>query len=155
MAHLAEGKHIAQDQSTDSPKTRSFLCLQLKPTSAEVLIFGIDVFVCPAIDGESSSGAIDLRNVEDMLAQSNLGISEAAERCKEFLKVSLDSTKGSADVSIPSGIDQSIVHLFDQRLSDMEARIMSQMDLRFKTLELNQERHFRMIMEKLDSNNPF
>lgn len=120
-----------------------------------MLIFGIDVFVCPANDGESGSGGIDLRNVEDMLAKSNLGISEAAERCKEFLKVSLDCNKGSADASIPCSIDQSIVHLVDQRLSDMEARLMSQMDLRFKTLELNQERHFRMIMEKLDSNNPF
>ena len=126
--------------------------LQFKSTSSEVLIFGIDVFVCPVPSGESRTG-IDLQNVEQMLAQSSLGISEAAERCKSFLKVNLEGSRSSVleDVTSDHGISPAVLQLVDRKLSDMETRLKSHLEDRLKTLELNQERHFRLLMERLDS----
>lgn len=130
--------------------------VQFKPTSAEVLIFGIDVFVCPVSSHESSAhSSIDLRNVDEMLAQSHLGISDAAQRCKDFLKVSLDNSTGQEKkISNLSAIDPNIpavLEIFEEKLGAMEARLMTHVDLRFQALELSQERNFRMIMERLDS----
>lgn len=143
---------VSKVSNNNRDAINKFLCslFQFKPTTADVLIFGIDVFVCPA-EGSSRAG-IDLQNVEDMLSQTQL--SEAAERCKEFLKVSLSSTSKEAmnplnlsDSNIPVALE-----LFERKLADMEGRLMSHIDLRMKALEESQEKHFRMIMERIDAN---
>lgn len=128
--------------------------LQLKPTKAEILIFGIDCFVCPsgAVSRSGGGGGIDLQHVEEMLAQSNLGISESAEKCKEFLKMSLNNDSGFEKASpAVAGFDPGVMQLFDARLRDTENRLLTEIDNKFKELEDKQENHFWMLMDKLDS----
>lgn len=116
------------------------------------MIFGIDAFVCPVAG--PAPGSIDLHNVEEMLAQSNLGISKAAERCKDFLKTSLNrpTTTNTAIPRPPSDSNiQGVLHILDQKLIQMEARLKDHIDGKFQALEASQEKHFREVMERLES----
>lgn len=99
------------------------------------------------IDTPPLANAFDMRNVEAILSQSNVGISEAAERCKDFLKASLHKPTILPQPS--QSIPPSMLSMVDQRLSIMEAKIMSHMDTRFKELKDNQDKQFQEIMKRL------
>lgn len=84
-----------------------------------------------------------------MLAHSNLGISEAAERCKDFLKTSLDRpTPSQSSETVPT-LSPDLVQLFDAKLEAMESRLTE----RLRALQLSQEKFFREILEKLNESN--
>lgn len=116
-----------------------------------VLIFGVDVYICPPAAGEAiPTQSINLQNVEDMV--SNLNLSPGAEKCKEFLKVAMNQPREEDPLPMAiNSLPPGLLQVFDQKMQDMESRLLSQIDLRFKALELNQERHFQQIMERLES----
>lgn len=68
--------------------------------------------------------------------------------------MSLSSTSKEAinplnlsDSNIPVALE-----LFERKLADMEGRLMSHIDVRMKALEESQDKHFRMIMDRIDAN---